>query len=516
MAGLINWKKVAIPTASPDGDHLYVGVDPSDCKLYIKDDTGTVFKYQTDANVTTAINAALVDYDLSTVVDSKISSAISGLIDGAPAALDTLNEIAAALADDANFAATITTALAGKQPLDGDLTAIAALAGAGFAVRTTTNTWATRSIVAGAGVGVTNSDGVFGSPTISNSDRGTVAVTAHEALPDPHPQYLTSTEGDTLYQPLDSDLTALASNTGTGILVRTGSGTVATRFIAVSTGLGSSAPDGVSGNPTIFNSDTGSSAVSTHVGLPDPHAQYALETDVTTLLSGKENTITAGTTSQYWRGDKTFQDLPTAVRLVLLTGLSLVDAAVSAADTVLGALGKLQGQLNQRVSDFNAAQAVQDGRLDVLEATDAEWTELVTVGDLTNNSSTTFTNITALQFTVTAGLRYYFEYTLSYESVAGTTGLVFDITAPAGVLAAQVNIPIAADGTAALFTGSITSSGDIVTSTGTPTANNEHIATIRGSFVCTTTGTLVPQFRSENNGSQITLRQGSYLLSREF
>ncbi len=41
------------------------------------------------------------------------------LIDGAPGALDTLNELAAALGDDANFAATITTALAGKLARDG-------------------------------------------------------------------------------------------------------------------------------------------------------------------------------------------------------------------------------------------------------------------------------------------------------------------------------------------------------------------------------------------------------------
>lgn len=49
---------------------------------------------------------------------------------GVPAALDTLDELAAALADDANYAATVTTALAGKQPLDADLTAIAALVSA--------------------------------------------------------------------------------------------------------------------------------------------------------------------------------------------------------------------------------------------------------------------------------------------------------------------------------------------------------------------------------------------------
>lgn len=57
-----------------------------------------------------------------------VAAALAALVDTSPAALDTLNELAAALGDDANFAATVTTALAGKQPLDADLTAIAALA----------------------------------------------------------------------------------------------------------------------------------------------------------------------------------------------------------------------------------------------------------------------------------------------------------------------------------------------------------------------------------------------------
>jgi hypothetical protein len=53
---------------------------------------------------------------------------ITALIGSAPGALNTLGELADALADDANFAATVTTALAGKQPLDADLST---LAGAG-------------------------------------------------------------------------------------------------------------------------------------------------------------------------------------------------------------------------------------------------------------------------------------------------------------------------------------------------------------------------------------------------
>jgi len=41
------------------------------------------------------------------------------------------------------------------------------------------------------------------------------AVAAHEAASDPHPQYLTATEGNAAYQPLDSDLTTIAGLTAT-------------------------------------------------------------------------------------------------------------------------------------------------------------------------------------------------------------------------------------------------------------------------------------------------------------
>lgn len=101
----------------------------------------------TDAEVVAAVaaEAALArnadNLTSGTVADARIAStiardsevtalivaAIDDLLDGAPGALDTLNELAAAINDDASFAATVTTALAGKQPLDADLTALAAL-----------------------------------------------------------------------------------------------------------------------------------------------------------------------------------------------------------------------------------------------------------------------------------------------------------------------------------------------------------------------------------------------------
>ncbi len=48
-----------------------------------------------------------------------VDTAISNLVDGAPAALDTLNELAAALNDDASFSTTVTNSIAAKLPLAG-------------------------------------------------------------------------------------------------------------------------------------------------------------------------------------------------------------------------------------------------------------------------------------------------------------------------------------------------------------------------------------------------------------
>lgn len=64
---------------------------------------------------------------LDATLIARISAAVDALIGGAPGALDTLNELAAALNDDESFAATVTGLLAAKQPLDDQLSQLAAL-----------------------------------------------------------------------------------------------------------------------------------------------------------------------------------------------------------------------------------------------------------------------------------------------------------------------------------------------------------------------------------------------------
>lgn len=200
-----------------------------------------------------------------------------------------------------------------------------------------------------------------------------------------------------------------------------------------------------------------------------------------------------------------------------LTGVTFTDAAVNSTDTLKAAIGKLQGQMTQRVSDFNAAQAVQDARLGALEATDAEWDEMITTGSSSSNSSSTWSTISGLLKNTTAGKTYYCEYTIPFQTASITTGIALSMgLTGGGTISAIANIPVAADGTAALFTGHITASGDGVTGTGVQAANTTYVATIRGIFICTTSGTLFPQFHSEVSLSNVTVMAGATALIREF
>lgn len=98
---------------------------------------------------------------------------------GVPAALDTLDELAAALGDDASYAASITTALGNKQPLDTDLTAIAALTSAADKVpyATGAGTWSLMTVTNAA-------RGLLDDADVATM-RGTLAVYSTTELGDP-------------------------------------------------------------------------------------------------------------------------------------------------------------------------------------------------------------------------------------------------------------------------------------------------------------------------------------------
>lgn len=143
-------------------------------------------------------------YPLKTAVytkseaDTAVDARFTALVNAAPGALDTLGEIAAQLQADESAAAALTTAVAGKE----------------------------------------------------NTGVAAALLSAHTGAIDPHPQYLTQSEGDGRYP--------LAANVYTKSETDTAIGGV-------------------------------SAALSAHAGAVDPHTQYALEVDVATALATKES-----------------------------------------------------------------------------------------------------------------------------------------------------------------------------------------------------------------------------------
>lgn len=97
-----------------------------------------------------------------------------------------------------------------------------------------------------------------------------------------------------------------------------------------------------------------------------PASHSHATSDVTGLdaaLSGKEPAISAGTTGQYWRGDKSWRDFFTDVRAATLTGLSTAtNAVIDAADTVLVALGKLQAQVSTKANAASVREKLTAAR----------------------------------------------------------------------------------------------------------------------------------------------------------
>lgn len=114
------------------------------------------------------------------VIKAYVDNLISGLIDGAPQALDTLNELAAALNDNANFASAITQQLGTKQDT--------LVAGNGITIAQDGKTVSVDAAIrtnAGKGIADVSSPQEDGSFTITLANGDTYTVNLNHQ----HPQY---------------------------------------------------------------------------------------------------------------------------------------------------------------------------------------------------------------------------------------------------------------------------------------------------------------------------------------
>jgi len=99
--------------------------------------TKGIVELATNAEATTGTDAARA------VTPAALQAALDALVDAAPGTLDTLNELAAALGDDPNFAGTITTSLAEKLAKASNLSDVASASTAFSNIKQSASTAAT-------------------------------------------------------------------------------------------------------------------------------------------------------------------------------------------------------------------------------------------------------------------------------------------------------------------------------------------------------------------------------------
>lgn len=109
-----------------------------------------------------------------------VATAVSNLVSAAPGALDTLDELAAALNDDASFAATVTTALAGKASTShthtfSSLTSKPTTVG-GYGITDGYAVGGTDVSVADGGTGASTTAGAWANLTVSTVTSGGTAI----------------------------------------------------------------------------------------------------------------------------------------------------------------------------------------------------------------------------------------------------------------------------------------------------------------------------------------------------
>ena len=293
-------------------------------------------------NKITGMGDPIADQDAAT--KTYVDTAVANIVDTAPEALNTLNELAAALGDDANFATTTATALSQKLGATASVTLSGAVTGtANFsanAVSITTTATADPTITLGGDL--------TGSVTLTNLGDGTLTATV---VDDSHNHVISNVDG------LQAALDAKASLAGAAF---TGAITTTSTFDGRDVATDGSKLDGIETNAT---ADQTASEILTAVKTVDGAAS-GLDAD---LLDGQHGSHYLDWTNTTNKPDPTITlggDLTGSITLTDLAGGTLTaavvddshnhssssgaftvgtDLTVSGGDIILSGTGRIQG-----------------------------------------------------------------------------------------------------------------------------------------------------------------------------
>ena len=206
---------------------------------------------------------------------------------------------------------------------------------------------------------------------------------------------------------------------------------------------------------------------------------------IQTQLNAKEPTITAGTTAQYWRGDKSWQTLNTAnvpeltnlyftnARAIASTLTGYVSGAgtISSSDSILQAIQKLNGNIGALVTGVSSVNSLTGavslvGTSNQIVVSGGTWSLASTITGLTSVTSTTFVGaLTGNATTATTAT----NTTITDNTILNATVYPTWVTASSGNLPQQVTStklsfnPFMGSLTATSFIGNLTGNADTIT-----------------------------------------------------
>lgn len=329
----------------------------------------------------------------------------------------------------------------------------------------------------------------------------------------PHTQYLLSATAASTYQPLDSDLTAVAGLAGTGLVTKTGSGTATTRSIAAGTYIGVTNGDGVAGNPTVAHGNSavtpatyGSASQVPQIavgatGHVDSAANVAIQiaqaqvTGLSSSLAGKADLV----------GNNSF------------SGDQTVSGAVTVNSTTTGFRPPRMTSA-QRLAIAAPAQGmvVYDTDLNCLCVYASTWTYTTTIrsNSVTSTTNNFFGNVTDLTSpSLEVGI-YVFEATIVAQSTSATNGIGVRLNGGSATALVLGNWDLPESGaiTTTAFSHWIQeASADDQVSGNVPFINQDFLVRGSGLLQINVAGTVAIGVRSEVFGVGVSIRQRSIL-----
>lgn len=221
------------------------------------------------------------------------------------------------------------------------------------------------------------------------------AVSAHEGAGDPHPGYLTEAAAASGYQPLDSDLTAVAALTttafGRGLLELANAGAART---ALGLAIGSDVGAYDAGLASLAGVDTGAGLLAYTTGV-DAWAGATLTAAGRALLDDAD---------------------ASAQRTTL--GLGTIATQAASAVAITG--GTVAGITDLAIADGGTGASSAAAARTALGI--EQYTTLVLSAD-ESNSTTTEALVAGLSFTPEVDAVYHVEYVLAYTAAAAATGI---------------------------------------------------------------------------------------------